>query len=297
VEGNDFYDCFDGVLMQTGQGGSVAGIDLGGGALGSLGGNDFRGDTYAIYAFPLAAEGPVSAQMNIFGVADPKTVIHDHNNDPTLATVVATNPLTGNAAYVETLYLDLLHRTAHLNVANYDATGWVYLLDHGTPAAAVASAIAHSPEALGVAVDGLYHRFLGRDADPAGRAGMVNYLLAGGTLEGVSQVLLASPDYQSHFHTDTDFVQSLFQNLLHRTGNNAEVGAWVSVLPQLGRAGVAQQFLASPEFRALEVTDDYAWFLRRAPVTAEVSAWVGSGMDLLTMDALFAASPEFQQNG
>jgi hypothetical protein len=297
VQDNDLHGNHTGVVLDSGGGGSLADIDLGGGTQGSLGANNFRGNIRAINTTALAAAGPIQAQMNIFGVADPKTVIYDHNNNSTLATVAATNPLTGNAAYVETLYLDLLHRTAHLNVANYDATGWVYLLDHGTPAAAVAGAIAHSPEALGVGVDGLYHRFLGHDADPAGRAGMVAYLQAGGTLEGVSQVLLASPDYQAHFHTDADFVQSLYQSLLHRTASNFEVSAWLNAMTHLGRAGVAQQLLASPESRAWEVTDDYAWFLHRAPGTAEVNAWVGSGMDLLTMGAFFAASPEFQQNG
>ena len=121
---------------------------------------------------------------------------------------MATNPLTGNAAYVETLYLDFLHRAGDVN-SQSDAGHWVTLLNQATPAATVANEIVRSAEALGVAVDGLYHRFLGRDADAAGRAGFVNYLQTGGTLEGVSDTMLASPEYQSHFQTDADFVQSL----------------------------------------------------------------------------------------
>jgi hypothetical protein len=45
------------------------------------------------------------------------------------------------------------------------------------------------------------------------------------------------------------------------------------------------------------VGDDYAQLLHRTPSGAEVSAWVSSGLDLLTIDALIAASPEYQQNG
>jgi hypothetical protein len=297
VEGNDLRGNDTGVFIWAGLGGSVAGIDLGGGAQGSLGANNFRGDFRAIDVSASLAAGPIQAKMNIFGVADPTTVIYDHNNDPTLASVVATGPLTGNAAYVETLYLDFLHRTGDVSNPN-DAGGWVNLMGQGTSATAVASGIARSPEALDAAVTGLFHRFLGRNPKPAGLATFVSYLQTGGTLEGVSQQLLASPEYQSHFPTDSSFVQSLYQNLLHRTGSSAEISQWVALLPTLGRAGVAQGLLTSQEFRDWEVLDDYTQLLDNPqPTAAQLSGWVGGGKDLLTIDTLFAASPEFQLNG
>jgi hypothetical protein len=295
IHGNDFRDAI-GVNIDAFNNSSIAGIDLGGGSQGSLGGNNFRSFTAA--ASPAAAAiiatataGTIQAQHNIFAVSNPQTVI-----SATGGVSVNTTALSGNAAYVETLYLDFLHRTGALSNPN-DAGGWVTLLGQGVPAGAVANAIARSPEALGVDVDGLYRRFLGRDADPAGRAGFVAYLQAGGTLEGVSQAILASAEYQSHLPTDSAFVQSLYQNLLHRMGSSTEVSQWVAVLAQLGRAGVAQQFLSSPEFRAGEVGDDYAQLLHRPPSAAEVNGWAGSRLDLLTMDTLFAAAPEFQVKG
>jgi len=284
-----------GIFIANGIGGSVSGIDLGGGAQGSLGGNNFRGDPWAITT--TASVGQVQAQMNIFGVANPTTVIYDHHNNPALVSVVSANPLTGNAAYVETLYLDFLHRTGDLNPSHNDAAIWVTLLKQGMPASTVANAIAHSPEAFGVAVDGLYHRFLGRDSDPAGRAGFVAWLESGATLEDVIQTMVASPEYQSHSNADADFVESLYQNLLHRTGDWNEVSGWLAQLPQVGRSGVAQAFLSSQEFRASEATDDYTQLLHRTPSTGEVNGWAGNGLDILTMDAAFAASTEFQQNG
>jgi hypothetical protein len=298
VQDNDLTGNGTGVYLAPGAGGSLAGIDLGGGALGSKGANNFRGDFRAIVVEAFSAAGPIQAQMNIFGVADPTTVIDDQHHASILAAVVATNPLTGNAAYVETLFLDFLHRTGDLSDP-HDAGGWVTLLGQGTSAAAAASGIARSPEGLGVAVGGLYHRFLGRDAAPSERDGLVGYLQAGGTLEGVSQTLLASAEYQARFPSDPGFVQSLFPNLLHRTGSTAEVGGWVAALPQLGRSGVAQQLLSSQEFRDWEVGDDYAQLLHRAqpPSAAEVGEWVGGGLDILAIDALMAASAEFQQNG
>jgi hypothetical protein len=297
VEDNDLQGNEQGVYISKGSGGSVGGIDLGGGAQGSLGGNDFRGDWQAIYvSAPSAAAPSIHAQMNIFGVADPTTIIHDQHNNPTLAAVVSSNPLTGNAAFVETLYLDFLHRTGDLSNPN-DAGSWVTRLGKGMPAATVADLVARSPEALGIAIDGLYHRFLGRAADAAGRANFVAYLQAGGTLEGVSQLMLASSEYQSRFPTDSSYVQSLYQNLLHRTGSTAEVNGWVAKLPQLGRASVAHGFLLSQEYRTDEVSDDYTWFLHRAGSAAEINSWVNGGNDLLTIDSLFAGSTEFQQNG
>jgi hypothetical protein len=296
VEGNDLHGNIWGVSIGANSAGSMAGIDLGGGSQGSRGANNFRGDPTAIYIFASASQGPISAHMNIFGVADPSTVIHDHHVDSTLASVVSSSHLTGNAAFIETLYLDFLHRTGDLSNPK-DAGIWVTRMNQGMPAATVANLVARSAEALGDAIDGLYHRFLGRDADAAGRANFVAYLQAGGTLEGVSQMLLASPEYHSHFPTDTSFVQSLYENLLQRSGSHAEVNGWVAQLPQLGRAGVAQGFLLSQEYRADEVGEDYTWYLHRTGSSADINSWVNSGKDLVTIDALFAGSVEFQQNG
>jgi hypothetical protein len=297
VQGNDLQGNRIGVEVDQGAGGWVAGIDLGGGVQGSLGGNDFRRDAgLAIYVTAPSGEGPIVAMGNIFGIADPTTVIDDHHNNPSFAAVVSTGALTGNAAYVETLYQDYLHRCG--DVTNQkDAGHWVTLLDQGTPAATVASDIVRSGEALGVAVDGLYHRFLGRDADSAGRANFVSFLESGGTLEGVSQAMLASSEYQTRFPTAASFVQSLYGKLLNRIGSSAEVNSWVVQLPQLGRAGIAQGFLLAQEYRSREISDDYTWFLNRTGSASDIASWASGGKDLLTIDALFAASPEFQMNG
>jgi hypothetical protein len=210
----------------------------------------------------------------------------------------AVQTLTPQQRFVESLYLDFLHRTGDLS-GQSDAGGWVTAVGQGMPAATVANAIARSPEALGVAVDGLYQRFLGRSADPAGRAGFVSYLQNGGTLEGATQLMLASPEYHSHFSSDSAFVQSLYQNVLQRTGSTPEAGGWVALLPQMGRAGVANAFLSSQEYRTVEVIDDYTKLLDRTkpPAAAEVNAWVGTGLDILSIDAFFAGSPEYQMNG
>jgi hypothetical protein len=236
-----------------------------------------------------------SAGMPVAGVATDQRGQPRPSNSIDLG---AFQSLTPQQRFVEALYQDFLHRMGDLG-SQSDAGGWVTLLGQGTPAATVASSIARSPEALGVAVDGLYQRFLGRDAAAAEMAGFVGSLENGGTLEGVIQAILGSPEYQSHTTSDTDYVQSLYQGLLHRAGSPAEVNAWVASLPQFGRGGVAQAFLLSQEYRAWEVGDDYAHLLDRMqpPSAVEVATWVSSGLDILTMDAAFAGSPEYQLNG
>ena len=65
----------------------------------------------------------------------------------------AVQTLTPQQRFVESLYLDFLHRTGHLNDPN-DAGGWVTALNLALPATIVTEGIATSEEALGVAWTG-----------------------------------------------------------------------------------------------------------------------------------------------
>ncbi len=296
IEGNDLHGNDDGIEFSGGNGGPLTGIDLGGGSQGSHGANNFRsnvpGSSFAVSI--AAALGPVQAQMNLFGVADPQTVLDNGGS----SNVIVKNALTGNAAYVQTLYLDFLGRVGDLTSSN-DAGFWVTRLGQGMPIGAVASAIAHSPDSLGIKVDGLFHDELGRDADLAGRTYFVNYLQAGGTLEGVSQALLTSAEFQGHVVADADFVRSLYQDLFHRGANNSEVTYWIAKLAQQGRGGVTHSFLFAEEYRSLHVDSYYSDLLHRTgPVAAiEASSWVNSSLDILAIEAAFAGTSEFQLNG
>jgi Domain of unknown function (DUF4214)/Protein of unknown function (DUF1565) len=298
IQGNDLQNNAVGVNIYTVAGQPATAIDLGGGNLGSMGGNDFRDNRFAIITSSPQSEGPITAEMNLFGIADPTPYIHDHNSDATLASVDPTGALTGNASFVETLYLDFLHRPGDTNNPG-DAGQWVKFMSQGMPAATVANQLARSGEALGYQVNTAFHQFLGREADSSGQTYFVSYLQGGGTLEGVAQALLASSEYQARFPTDASFVQALYQTLLQRTGASAEVSQVLPQLPQIGRAGVAKEFLMSQEYRGLAVADDYTNLLKRdqPPTASEVSFWVGSGKDLLTLDTIFAGTQEFQQNG
>src|SRR5581483_6578183 len=97
----------------------VGGIDLGGGSQGSRGGNDFRsftapatGTAAAIVldtVAPLAPAQTVSAKANLFAVANPQTVVSVSSSSVGTSVDTSGN-LTGNAAFVQTLYEQFLHR-------------------------------------------------------------------------------------------------------------------------------------------------------------------------------------------
>jgi hypothetical protein len=244
-----------------------------------------------------AVDGPISAQMNLFSVANPEDVIFDQGDMAANANVIATNNLTGNTAFVAALYLDFLGRRPQFNVAT-DASIWVDALNNGQSAETVANGIARSSEALGRRVDLLYRQFLQRNADAPGKNSIVNLLQSGGPIEPPIRGQLGSTEYRQLFGSDAAFVESLFTGLLRRNPSNAEVAAQVSAVQLGNRFLVADTFLHSPEYRGVEVRRFYAEKLNRLnPSNAEVDSWVNSAFDLLQIEILISSSPEFQANG
>ncbi len=325
VQGNDFHGNRTGVevsrptnIVNPGTI-PVTAIDLGGGSKGSLGGNDFRGftapataDSGAIVVTGVSpSAGVVTAQKNSFAAGvDPQSVIWDGSKMAGLANVDVSNNLTGNAAFVAALYADLLKRAGDTSNPN-DAGGLIAALDSGAlTQAAAASALVHSPEALGVQVDGLYLKLLGRPSDASGRAGFVSFMKNGGSLEQVAALMVSSPEYAALTGSDTGFVQSLYTNLLGRTASDSEVAGYLAALPSQGRAGVAQDFLRSAEFRTSVVDQFYSAtpaptsaaalfspLLHRAATAAEINGWVASGLSVLDIETAFVSSSEFFVDG
>jgi hypothetical protein len=309
VQGNDFHNCKIGVNVFAG-GSSIAGIDLGGGSQGSVGGNNFRAFTAA--ATPSAGAiiisalgGTIQAQRNLFAVANPQTVI-----SATGGVTVNATALSANAAFVDVLYEDFLKRPGDTTSAN-DAGGWVALLNGATPPATVAGAIIRSAEALGLVVDGLYLKVLGRVSDPAGRAAFVSFLQNGGTLEQAVTGMMSSPEFNGLTGSDGGFVEALYLRVLGRNGSGSEVSGWLGMLPNLGRAGVANAFVKSSEFRtdvvqalygtAMAATVSVASLvpnmLHRNASPMEVNGWVNSAFDIDTIVLSFAVTGEFFNNG
>jgi hypothetical protein len=324
VQGNDFHSNRIGVAVTAPNGSTapLASIDLGGGSLGSLGGNNFGSFSSAgpvagaiVLTHVSSGQGTLKAQRNLFAAA-PATVLTDPN-----ANVDVSRALTGNAAFVAALFDDVLKRAGD-TTSPTDAGGFINSLNAMPPAIAPATVdeeVVDSTEAVGFIVDGLYLDLLGRPSDPSGRSGFVGLLHNGGSVEQVINVMTSSPEYAQRFAADAVFAQALYMELLGRPGSNAEVAGWVKLLETpaamggLTRSMVVSGFLASGEFRGDVVRQLYGVptvgghgvaglfpnLLHRvaAPSAAEVNGWVNSGMDLLTVEASIAGSGEFFTGG
>ena len=319
VQGNDFHSNAIGVLVRSASGAStatVAGIDLGGGSQGSLGGNNLRGFTAAAANFGAivvsgvaAGQGTLSAQLDNFATGvNPRFVVFDPNTN-----LNVSSSLSANAALVDTFYEDLLGRAGNItNIA--DAGFWINALNSATLSqTTIANDILHSSEALGGLVDGLYVRLLHRAADAGGRAAFLGLLQGGASLEQVINMMVSSQEYANLTGPDGAFIQSLYDSLLGRSGSSAEVAFWLALLPSFGRAGVANAFLASSEFRA-DVVEQFYGFTQAPSATAaslftsllgrnaspsatEVASWVNSSGSVLAIELSFLASGEFFTGG
>jgi hypothetical protein len=221
------------------------------------------------------------------------------------------NVLDANRSFVEALYNDFLGR----NAASSELDLWVNLLPV-IGQGGVASSISRSPEALTLAVDRFYITLLGRHAMASDEMAWVPLLQNGFTEEQVIAGIVSSPEFAGHANAliggpnqDSNYVQALFQLLLLRTGSTTDVNNFVAEIPHLGRAGVATLFLQSPEFRTDVVTQLfistpirtqlYVTLLDRAtaPSMADVAGWVNSGLDILSIETVFASTLEYFMDG
>jgi hypothetical protein len=303
VQGNDFHS--EGIGIEIiGDGTDAGNVDLGGGSFNgmgsSLGGNDFRSFTAqgtsrsaAIVLRDTASTAVVPAAGNIFHPGtSPAFVIDDGVQGSLTGTgqINAAAKLDDAHAFVQTLYNEVLGRTGLPSELN----SWVSVLSTQGQAA-VANDILRSGEALGRIVDSFYLRFLGRQADSGGRAGWIGFLQNGGTEEQVESLFLTSPEYVSHINVD--YVQSLYINILGRTGSAAELAQWNNNVQSLGLLGIANGFVHSAENRLNMLRSDFQTFLHRTPTDTELMPLVNTSLDLLSLEGVVLSSSEFFANG
>jgi hypothetical protein len=301
VQGNDLHNNAVGVrIVGDGISTNYQNFDLGGGAQGSLGGNNFRSFTTtgtltaaAITLTQTPAGATISARHNIFlASVTPNNVIDDgvHGSGSGTGTIDVSQALDANHSFVQSLFNKVLGRTGSMS----ELDPWVQLLNTQGQASVVAG-ISRSSEALGRIVDQLYLRFLGRRSDPMGRSSWIGFLQNGGALENLETAFLTAPEYINHINTD--FVQSLYINVFGRTGSGAELAQWNSNIQTLGLTGIANSFTHSVENRLDTLRTYFQMFLDRTPSDAELAPLVNSSADLLTLEGSVLSSPEYFTNG
>jgi hypothetical protein len=297
-------------------------IDAGGGSLGSVGGNDFHGFTgsgghFAITTSMqngLTTTDTLSALNNSFSVTPSSTV------NATAGKIDVSTALDANHTFVDTAYDDFLERSGN-PAAGSELDFWAGQLA-SSGQGVVANEIIRSTEGYTRLVDSLYEKILGRSDNSSEEAFWVSRLQSGATLDEVITGFLGSAEYAARANTlafapissDVNYIQSLYALLLGRTASASEVNGWVILLPSLGRTRVALAFVTSGEFRGDVVQALYSpnialpstsfagivpELLNRLalPSAAEVSFWVNSGLDLLSIEVAIAGSSEFFSNG
>ena len=262
VEGNDLAGNLVGVSA-TGDG--TAGntalgvIDLGGGSLGSKGGNVFAGFTGGGGHFAVSATNganstsSVAAELNTFSTGvTPAAAVSAANS-----TIDVSNALIPAAGFVDGLYTGFLKR-AGVATSGGELDYWTNALANGASQTQIAQSIAHTNEANAVLVGNLYLKVLGRPLAGGEGGFWINKLNGGGTEEQVVAGLLNSNEYSGRVprlinavgaSADANYVQSLYALLLGRTGSAGDVNYWVGKLAPQGRDGVALSFMATAEFR------------------------------------------------
>jgi hypothetical protein len=136
------------------------------------------------------------------------------------------------AGWVKGMYQDLLGRTP----SDDEVNGWVAALQSGirTPSQ-VAYGFAASDEREGQHVQANYQTYLGRSASDQEVSTWVNaFTNLGVTNEGMQGGFMASVEYFNNpvkgRGTNADWVASIYQDVLGRTGTPDEVNAWAGML-------------------------------------------------------------------
>jgi hypothetical protein len=204
--------------------------------------------------------------------------------------------LTHNQAFVTAAYQDILGR---LPIPG-ELENWSALLDRGASPAALSMTLAHGAEYYGNVVSAAYQKYLGRAALPAEVQAWVGLMQHGLTDERLEAGFIGSREYiQDHGGQGAGWVSGMYQDLLGRTPQQAEVDAWVQALAAgMSPTQVAYGFAASAEREAQRITADYQKYVGRTPTAAEISAWVNAFENGFTNEdviAGFVGSPEYYQ--
>jgi streptogramin lyase len=196
------------------------------------------------------------------GGSMPVSVILHAANGVATAALSQVLVITPQAAFVEQLYADLLHRQADAPGLN----GWVSALNAGASRFQVALAIQQSVEYRTDVISDLYGTLLGRSPDPGGLAAFLGFLNQGGSAEQVEQIILGSAEfYQRAGGTTAGFVSALYHAALGRTADASGAASFGALLASGGSTGLAAGLvLSSPEFKQDLVQSFYQRLLHRA---------------------------------
>jgi hypothetical protein len=173
-------------------------------------------------------------------------------------------------ALVRALYRAVLGREA-------DAAGlsaFLARMDAGMTQLQVSAAMWDSAEHRLDQIDGYYRDYLGRSPTQTERLLFLADFLNGATEEQIVVGFLSSDEYRALHPSDTDFVDSLYVELLGRFRNAGEATQYEGQVQSLGRAAFVRAFLDQIETRLRAIDGFYVGFENREGEQAGRQNWV-----------------------
>jgi uncharacterized membrane protein len=182
---------------------------------------------------------------------------------------------TADQRYMDEIYRDVFNRQAEAKGREI----WLSLLAQGATREAVALTIltrATSQEFQIDTVTALYEQYLHRAPEQAGMDSWVAYLYGGGTIEGMTQALLGSPEYLQvrGGGTSEGFLKAVFQDTLGRSIDAPALTFFEGLMAKGVSAGqVAAAILSSDEYRDVRVEAIYEQLLDRPAKPSELQTY------------------------
>lgn len=180
---------------------------------------------------------------------------------------------TPNERFISEVYRDLLYR--HVDSAGL--AQWSGLLAAGVSRQQIIEQIQQTAEYADLATETLFQRYLHRAPDASGLSHFANLLLGGATAEQVSAILVSSTEFlvtQAGGMYD-GFLNALYQDALQRPIDSSGLAWWRFALSAgSSRMQVAEQIIASPEYRLHFVQQAYVQLLYHPADIGGLNAWV-----------------------
>jgi len=191
--------------------------------------------------------------------------------------LVVSGTMSPQEAFVRALHEDFLGRPA----TDVEVAGRLAELASGRSRADVVRGFAGSDQWIQALIDGYYRSTLGRDADATGRAFWIEVIRTGTAPATVAADFYASDEYHRRIGgTDAAWIADLYEELLHRTPDQAGAAYWVGQLAAgVPRRDAALAFYQSLESRHTRVGGLYDALLGRAPDRAGRDHWAAVLLD------------------
>lgn len=207
--------------------------------------------------------------------------------------VMTSTVRSANANFVTAGFATFLDREP----SSTERSSWIQRMNDGAGRTVLTNALSRTDEWIGIEVEKLYEKALGRHSDAAGREYWIGLIRDGMSVTRAGSSFFSSAEfYQRSGSTDRGFVSELYRKILLREPDAAGLDHWVGKLAKgASRGSVARGFYDAIESRNQRVHGLYRAILERLADPTGLEYWSG---ELLTSDDVrlaefLAASDEF----